>query len=602
MSEPSRPVLIYDGECHFCGRWVVRWQEMTGDRVIYRPSQEAAADYPEIPAEDFDRAVQWVGTDGKRASAAGAVFCALALAGWWGRLLLTLYRRVAPWRVFVEFGYRIVATNRMVFSRLTRLLWGNDVRAPRYALASGIFLRVLAVIYLIALISYWRQSEGLTGAQGILPMRPWFDHLWATYGWEAVWQLPSVLWFDWLPVGVWCAAGCVVAGLVAFGIAPLPGLIFLWAVMLSLVVGGQVFYQFQWDNLLLEAGFLAIFLSPLAWRVPLRASTLPPWLARGLLIWLLMRLMIASAVVKLSSGDPTWANGSALEFHYYTQPLPTPLAWWAHQLPAGLHRVSVWVMFAIELGLPVLLLFPRRVRHAAAGGLIGLQLLIALTGNYGFFNLLTVALCLLAIDDSVWSRLLPPQSARAPARHLPTAVLGPVAAAVFFLSLVPFSRAFRHPVPTLAPLEIAYRWVAPFRSLSSYGLFAVMTTTRTEILVQGSLDGVTWKTYSFRDKPGDTHRAPPWVAPYMPRLDWQMWFAALGRVENNPWFVAFLQRLLEGSPAVLDLLDGDPFDGARPKFVRALVDDYTFTTLGTTDGAWWRAEPGRIYCPELSLR
>jgi hypothetical protein len=575
---------------------------MTGDRVDYRPSQEAAADYPDIPAEDFDRAVQWVGRDGTRAAGAGAVFSALAMAGWWGRLLLALYRHVAPWRWFAESAYRVVAANRMLFSRLTRLFWGGDVRTPRYALASGLFLRVLAVIYLIAFLSYWRQSEGLTGAQGILPMRPWFTQLWTTYGWEAVGQLPSVLWLEGVPVGVWCGAGSVVALLVFCGFAPLPGLVFLWAVMLSLVVGGQVFYQFQWDNLLLEAGFLAIFLAPLSGQAALRTASPPPWLARGLLVWLLIRLMLASAVVKLSSGDPTWANGSALEYHYFTQPLPTPLAWWAHQLPAGFHRVSVWLMFAIELALPVLLLFPRRVRHFAAGGLIALQGLIALTGNYGFFNLMTVALCLLAIDDSVWARILPPREPAASSRHLPTPVLAPLAAGIFLLSLVPFSRAFRQPVPVLAPLETAYRWVAPFRSLNSYGLFAVMTTTRPEILVQGSQDGLTWKTYAFRFKPGDVRRAPPWVAPYMPRLDWQMWFAALGRVEGNPWFVAFLQRLLEGSPAVRDLLAEDPFDGQRPRFVRALVDDYSFTALGNSDGAWWQAEPGRIYCPEISLR
>jgi len=571
---------------------------MTGDRVEYLPFQECAAEHPDIPPDDFARAVQWIDTDGHRKTGAAAVLAALAVAGRPGRALQALYRNVPPFARAAEAAYRLVADHRTVFSRLTRWLWGRDVRTPTYATATWIFLRLLGLIYLIAFLSFWRQSAGLIGEHGILPAETFFARAREFLGGDAFWQLPSFLWWgaDSMALNVWCALGVVASLLLLFGVLPAPCLIFLWANYLSLIVAGQVFYQFQWDVLLLETGFLAIFLAPWRWFTPWRSRSDPPRLARFLLLWLLFRLMMASAVVKLTGGDPTWADGTALEYHYFTQPLPTPLAWYAHQLPAGFQWLSVQTMFFIELVLPFFLFLPRRLRLIGAAGLAALQVLIMLTGNYGFFNLLTLALCLPAVDDQVLG-------GRRPRREhdgtLPRRVIAPVAAALFLLSLIPFAHAFR---PRTVWCQNLYARIAPFRSINSYGLFADMTTERPEILVQGSLDGLTWKTYRFRYKPGDPLRAPPWVAPYMPRLDWQMWFAALGRVEQNPWFFQFLQRLLEGSPAVLDLLAEDPFEGRRPRFVRAQLDRYTFTTFGEKTQAWWRAEPAGIYFPEISLR
>jgi lipase maturation factor 1 len=270
--------------------------------------------------------------------------------------------------------------------------------------------------------------------------------------------------------------------------------------------------------------------------------------------------------------------------------------------------ISVWTMFTIELVLPLFLFGPRRVRLFAAGGIAALQLLIALTGNYGFFNLLTLALCLMCVDDSVWRQLTPsrwqPLRERAqPARFIPKKLVLAATFAIVLLSLVPLAAAFRRPMPLLGPLMMAYEAVAPFRTINGYGLFAVMTKERREILVQGSDDGVNWEAYIFRFKPGDPRRAPPWVAPHMPRLDWQMWFAALGTAEQNPWFLRFLERLLEGSPVVSDLLEENPFGSKPPRFVRALSDRYTFTTWaeGRRTGLWWSVEPAAIYFPTVSL-
>ncbi len=604
----AKPTLLYDGECGFCSLWIERWRATTGDRVDYVTWQEAAPRFPEISEAEFAEAVQWVGSDGERLSGAPAVFAALATTSASGRMLRSLYRDTPPFARVADAAYRVVARKRILFSRLTRWFWGADVRPPTYAVSARIFLQLLGLIYLIAFVSYWAQVGGLNGERGILPAAEFFRRAREFLGADAYWQFPSVCWLgagDTALYG-WCGAGIVASTVLMCGFAPLPCVVFLWVDYLSLTVAGQIFYQFQWDILLIEAGFFGIFLSPWKWRLA-RAGN-PPRPARFLLVWLLFRLAFASAIVKLSSGDPAWLDGTALDYHYFTQPLPTPVAWFAQQLPGWWQVMSVRVMFFIELVLPFFLFASRHPRLVAAGGIVVLQFLIALTGNYGFFNLLTAALCLLAMDDAVWRKLTRGRWGVDLARSKPSPFLSKgfslaVAVAIFLLSLVPLAGSFRRPVPLLTPLIVPYEAIAPFRTINGYGLFAVMTKERREITIQGSDDGVTWNAYVFRFKPGDPRRAPGWVAPYMPRLDWQMWFAALGSVEQNPWFLNFLARLLDGSPPVLGLLEENPFPKGRPRLVRAVSDRYTFTTIAerTRTRKWWNVEPAGDYCPAVSL-
>jgi lipase maturation factor 1 len=606
MAQPS--TLIYDGECKFCARWVERWRATTGDRVRYITSREAVQEFPEITEQQSNEAVQWVGANGERLSGSPAIFAALATSSAGGRTLLSLYRE-KPWFArLADVGYGAVARNRIFFSRLTQLFWGADVRVPTFAISAWLFLRLLGLVYLLAFVSYWVQLVGLSGERGILPAAEFFDRAREVLGESAFLQFPSVCWFGASDraLHAWCGAGIIAAIVLIIGFVPLPCLIFLWFDYLSLTIAGQLFYQYQWDILLLEAGFMSILLAPISLR--LGRPTDPPPAARFLVVWLLFRFIFSSGVVKLTSGDPAWTNGTALEYHYFTQPLPTPLAWFAQQLPSSWQAISVWTMFAVELVLPFLLFGPRRVRLFAAVGIAALQLLIALTGNYGFFNLLTLVLCLMCVDDAVWRQLMPAswrvdRERGRPARFVPRRFVLAGVVAIVLLSLVPLAAAFRRPMPLLEPLMMAYEAVAPFRTINGYGLFAIMTKERREILVQGSEDGVSWKAYTFRFKPGDPRRAPPWVAPYMPRLDWQMWFAALGRVEQNPWFLRFLERLLEGSPTVSNLLEENPFPDNPPRFVRALSDRYTFTTMaeGRRTELWWNVEPAAIYLPAVSL-
>ncbi|HYV28145.1 MAG TPA: lipase maturation factor family protein, partial [Candidatus Eisenbacteria bacterium] len=305
---------------------------------------------------------------------------------------------------------------------------------------------------------------------------------------------------------------------------------------------------------------------------------------------------------------------TALTFHYETQPLPTWIGWYAHQLPASIQKLSTFLMFGIELVIPFLIFAPRRIRFCAGFGFVALQLMILLTGNYCFFNLLTMVLCISLLDDATLARVFPkrwrnPEDVKKdkPEKKRwdwPLVVTIPLAGVVIVFTLMQFSIMFRMPLPWPRPLIALYGWVSPFRSFSSYGLFAVMTTTRPEITLEGSNDGVSWREYEFKYKAGDVKRRPEFVEPHQPRLDWQMWFAALGDYRQNPWFLNFCVRLLQGSPDVLGLLGRNPFPDAPPRYVRALVYEYHFTDFETRrkTGAWWHRELKGDYIPVISLR
>jgi hypothetical protein len=369
--------------------------------------------------------------------------------------------------------------------------------------------------------------------------------------------------------------------------------------------------------LLLETGLLGILFSPLGWA-GLRREVAPSGLVLVLLRWLLFRLLFASGWVKLLSGDAAWRGLTALTFHYETQPLPTWLGWYAHQMPAGAHKAACGAMFFVELVMPFFIFGPRRLRFVAFWAFACLQLGILLTGNYTFFNFLTLLLCLPLLDDKALLRLFPqalqirlgearawqPTERARRYRRLRLAILIPAAAVLLAVTSFQTAGLFRLEVPWTRPTMALYHLVAPFRSMNNYGLFAIMTTKRNEIIVEGSQDGQKWLAYEFFDKPGQLTARPRFVAPHQPRLDWQMWFAALGTVEDNPWFVNFSIRLLKGSPAVLGLLRHNPFPNAPPKYIRASLYEYHFTSAAErrTTGRWWRREPAGTYCRPLSLR
>jgi lipase maturation factor 1 len=482
----------------------------------------------------------------------------------------------------------------------------TSANEPTFAWAAWLFLRLLGIIYLVAFISLAVQIRGLVGTQGILPA-PEFLQTNKKWGWRRFYRLPTLCWFGAsdrsLLLLAWGGAG--VSLLLILGVAPAICLAVLWLAYLSLFKICRIFLGYQWDILLLEAGLLAIFLAPPLEIAPQFPSAFQPSpIMRWLFWWLLFRLMFSSGMVKLRSGDLAWRRLTALCHHYETQPLPTPLAWYAYQLPPRVHKMSALVMFAIELLVPFLILGPAPLRHVAAGLFILLMVLIQLTGNYGFFNLLGIALSLLLLDDAFLLKLFSHDglSSAAPAINpWPNWVLLIIAALILSLSIIPVLRLFHLELNWPRPIRRLLEFLNSFHLVNSYGLFAVMTTERPELIVEGSPDGVTWRAYEFKWKPGELKRPPRFVAPHQPRLDWQMWFAALGFFPNNPWFERFLLRLLEGSPAVLSLLANNPFPNRPPRFIRAVLYDYRFTDSAqrAATGAWWRRERRGLYSPEI---
>jgi hypothetical protein len=474
-----------------------------------------------------------------------------------------------------------------------------------FAVARRIFGAALGLIFLTAFASLGVQVRGLFGVRGIMPAGRFLEAVQHSLGSAAYFRVPTLAWLgsgDGVLVGM-CVAGGVLSLTLVGGFCPGACALGCWALYLSLCAVGEPFLNFQWDVLLLETALLAALMLPWRWRPDWsRAETPRQRVGRWLIWWLVFRLMFESGLVKLTWGDATWRNLSALDFHFATQPLPLWTAWYAHQLPRWILRTATGVMFVIEMLVPFLIVAPRRWRHGAGVALIALQVIILATGNYAFFNWLTIAICLPLFDDTFWparwrARYAPVTESPPARRPVAWIAAGATAVFVFVATFPSLIGAFNFPVPD--PFGGA---LSAFRSFNGYGLFRTMTTERPEIVVEGSRDGVNWSPYEFRWKPNGVRDRPLLVAPHQPRLDWQMWFAALGNVRYNPWFVNFLVRLLEGSPEVLDLLAKNPFPDQPPRYVRAVLYQYQFTGWSEDTAAWWRREKKDLYCPPISLR
>ncbi|NOR81030.1 MAG: lipase maturation factor family protein, partial [Methyloprofundus sp.] len=419
----------------------------------------------------------------------------------------------------------------------SKAFWRRD--SSNFILVSWVFLRGLALIYFFAFASMSVQIEGLIGANGILPVIRKLELIEHFYQGQRFWHMPTIFWInasDTMLSSV-CYAGMAIACLLLLNIFTRASLIVCYFLYLSIVEVGQDFTHFQWDVFLLEIGFLAIFLT---------------W-GTGIIIllfhWLLARFMFMGGVVKIASGDPNWANLSALNFHYETQPIPTPIAYYAFHLPAWLHKVCVGGVFFIELIVPFFVFLPRRFRLFACSAFILLQGSIILTGNYTFFNLLVILLCLFLLEDQDIAKILPErlisriQQKKPVPGYIALTCAGLWAGLTILICITQIWLYHAH-MPLFSPLKSLLRTVSTFSLINNYGPFAVMTTQRNEIIVQGSNDGQYWVDYEFKYKPGKLNNELGWNIPHQPRLDWQMWFAALGTPRKDAWFDSFQDKLL----------------------------------------------------------
>ena len=611
-TETPRPTLVYDGDCGICAWWVRYWQRLTGERVRYGSYQTIGGEFPTVDEQQFAAAIHLIGLPGDDAPRRGALaaFTVLKLGGRWFPYLL-LCRFLPGFALIAEWVYRNVATRRPLFARATWLLWGRrELQPPRHDQVAWLLLRLLGLWYLAAFISFAVQAQGLIGSQGIVPVAEFVARVQVALGADGWWRLPMVFhWnasdsaIDWVTWG-----GAALAALVVVGRLVTPALAACVLLYLSLVHGGQDFMRFQWDLLLIECGVLGVLLSAARGRV--RNGVI--WLWR----WLLFRFIFLSGVVKVASGDVAWRDMTALGFHFETQPLPTVLAWYAHHSPAELLQAMTWATLIIELPVVFLLFLPRRLRFFGAGLFVLLQLAILATGNYNWFNLLSLTLCLAALDDAALGRLLPGPMARLLDRRaahsiadtatdgevqsgfarrgvnaLVATVVPTLAAAQFLLASALLVAKLDLPLP--AWVEQGMRIARPYALASNYGPFSVMTRVRRELEIQGSDDGVSWRSYRWRYKPDGAATPMPWIIPHQPRLDWQAWFVVLGPPRSSPWLGGLIRGLLEGRAPVLALFADNPFPGHPPQYLRMNLNEYRYTTPTerADSGDWWVVRP-----------
>lgn len=459
--------------------------------------------------------------------------------------------------------------------------------APDYWLARLVFQRALAGIYLVAFLVAARQFAPLLGERGLQPAPRYLRRV-------TFWRAPSLFHLRYsdrlLQIVAW--SGVVLAALIVLGVAqraPLPLTMLtwfaLWALYQSIVNIGQTFYGFGWETLLLEAGFLAIFLG--------NADVAPAWPVILLFRWLAFRVEFGAGLIKLR-GDSCWRNLTCMEWHHETQPMPNPLSWFFHHLPRRLHRVEVVGNFMAQLILPFGLFLPQPIASVAALLMVATQLYLVVSGNYAWLNWITIIVAGAGIADSVV-----PAGVLSAFGFGPGGVPFPAATAWFFVSVVALTILVLvlsyFPVRNMASRRQAMNAsFDPFHLVNTYGAFGTVGRTRYEVIVEGTegepgADTV-WLEYEFKGKPGDPRRMPPQVAPYHLRLDWLMWFLPLSPMYGEGWFVPFLGRLLQGDPAILRLLRHNPFPDRPPRYVRARLFHYRFTSwreLRAT-GAWWK--------------
>jgi hypothetical protein len=519
--------------------------------------------------------------------------------------------------------------------------------APRW-----IFLRALAAIYFSAFYSLLFQIKGLIGPEGILPAQHFLNAVAQQMGAARYWYAPSLYWISasssMLMAVTWIG---LLASVIAFlNLWPRLSFFVCFVCFLSFIGVSSVFSSYQSDGMLLEAGFLALFFAPRGLMPGWGASDPPSRASWFLLQWEWFRIYFESGMVKLASGDPQWRNFTAMDEYYQNGPLPTWIGWYVEHLPHWFHAATVAGTLTLELGLVFLMFFPRRVRLICFFIVTPWEIGVILTANYTFLNYLVLSLGFLLLDDRFLLRFVParfrprervPIPEPEPKEKQPLSLLALVEASVvaaemephqsrrarlnFQERLVSFLRSARGAVAAIILTWIAYNTTVemigivarriphaltpplvalePYRIANQYGLFAVMTRGRYEIEFQGSDDGINWTPYQFRNKPQALNEAPRIYAPYQPRFDWNLWFASLGDWNENKIVPLTEERLLLGDADVIALFRSDPFPQVPPRYVRAVLWQYWFTSMDEKrrTGDWWKREELGLYAPELTM-
>ncbi|MGA9673185.1 MAG: lipase maturation factor family protein [Terracidiphilus sp.] len=522
------------------------------------------------------------------------------------------------------------------------LRWPFDPQAgPRdRLLPRWIFLRALSAIYFSAFFSLLFQIEGLSGPRGILPVDRFLVAVRTTMESHSLWYAPTLFW---LSSGSPMMKSVVWFGLIAslaalFNLWPRLSLFACFVCFLSFVSTAQAFSSYQSDGMLLEAGFLALFFAPRGIRPGLGTASPTSRASLFLLQWEWFRIYFESGIVKLLSGETQWRDLTAMDEYYQNGPLPTWIGWYVEHLPHWFHAATVAATLGMELAVVWMLFLPRRARFICFCIVTPWQIGVILTANYAFLNYLVLALGFLLLDDRSFRRLLParlrdplPEPApqhevrqdesplaipelsaeekrepsptlRSPLRYISAISICASALMLTWIAYATTVEMIQMPWPDLPLPSAPVRALEPFRVANQYGLFAVMTRARYEIEFQGSNDGRRWTAYLFHNKPQALNEPPRIYAPYQPRFEWNLWFASLGSWRQNDLVPLTEERLLDNDPDVLALFRANPFPQAPPRYVRAVLWQYWFTSMEEKrrTGSWWKRNLLGLYAPELT--
>jgi len=480
--------------------------------------------------------------------------------------------------------------------------------ADSYWLTRFVMLRLLGCVYAVAFLAAAKQILPLIGSHGLLPVNLFLEQVQNAWGSPAAgfFRLPSLFWFAHsdaiLQLAAWTGFG--LACVVVAGYANAIMMAALWALYLSFVQVGQDWYGYGWEIQLLETGFLAVFLCPLLDGRPFPKRA-PPLVVFWLFRWLIFRIMIGAAFIKLR-GDSGWRDLTALYYHFETQPIPNPLSRWFFFLPRWILKTGVLFNFLAELIAPWFAFGPHIVRRSAGVVMVLFQFTLILGGNLSFLNYLTIVPALACFDDGFWAKLLPRALVnRATAATAAAQPSRPLQRAAWTLAVMVCVLSIR-PVANLISLQqIMNTSFDRLYLVNTYGAFGTVGRKRLNVVFEGTDADVpdaraVWKPYPYQALPVALDKRPVQIAPYQPRLDWQMWFAAMSTPDQYPWTLHLVWKLLHNDPGALSLFGGNPFPDKPPRYIRAVLYRYEFARPGNSAGNWWQREELGLWLPPLS--
>ncbi|HTI60074.1 lipase maturation factor family protein [Mucilaginibacter sp.] len=480
--------------------------------------------------------------------------------------------------------------------------------APTYWLTRFVILRLLGVVYAVAFLVAVNQVIPLIGSNGLLPLGNYLKQVADALGSTGAGfvRLPSVFWLWHSDAALLTVAwlGFALSLVVVMGYANAPVLGVLWFLYMSIVHAGQDWYGYGWEIQLTETGFLAIFLCPLLDMRPFPRRA-PPFMIIVLFRWLIFRIMLGSGLIKFR-GDKIWRDGTALYYHFETQPIPGPLSRWFHFMPRILLKMGVWFNWLAELVAPFFIFWPRVARHIAGIIIVLLQLVLILSGNLSFLNWLTIIPALACFDDSFWARILPGRLVRqAEAAAVNAIESKPMLITSWVLAVVIGLLSIQPVANLLSPGQVMNTSFDPLDLVNTYGAFGSVGKERLNVVFEGTTDDTTnnkahWKPYIYKYLPVLPDKIPPQIAPYQPHLDWQMWFASMSTSDQYPWTYNLAWKLLHNDPVAISLFACNPFPGKPPRYIRAVLYRYKFAKPSNPQGLYWERQELGDWLPVLS--